>query len=241
MNGILNKASNIIYNGSPVKKCIMNGTIVWPSEDPNALDSITVNANASYTATSFTPTVTYNPKGQGGVVPAEQKGVTWSITSGSTYASINASTGVVTINTKTWGKAITISATSTYDSSIVGTATMTINNSNKQTPASSAGAIIGKLTGHRVTVYGLFPNNNSHRVWAGPNADQGKYVEWASGGTKYKYRGVDVYLQTVTNVTFYGSGGYTTVNYKSGVSICRWGGKYLISTTLSDITSKVDY
>lgn len=239
MNGILNKASNVIYNGSPVQKCIMNGIIVWPTEDTNGLGSITVNANESYTATSFTPTVTYNPKVHGGFVPDEQKGVTWSITSGSTYASINASTGVVTINTRTWGNEITISATSTYDSSIVGTATVTINNSNKQTPSTKGADTIGTVSKTAVNAYGLFPNNSSHKVWIGPNDIQGSSVTWPSGGTKYKYRGVDVYLQTVktdfTGVTNRGA------NYKRGVPICKWGGKYLISKTLSDITSKLDY
>lgn len=236
MKVILNTASNVIYNGSPVQKCIMNGIIVWPSEDPNGLGSITVNADESYTATSFTPTVTYNPKGQGGVVPDEQKGVTWSITSGSTYASINASTGVVTINTRTWGNVITIAATSTYDSSIVGTATVTINNSNKQTPASSAGPTITGAP-NLGNVYGLFPNNSSHRVWMGVNSTQGSSLDFSSG-TKYRYRGVDVYLQKSSKAFSNIDAG---ANYKNGVSICRWAGKYLISKNTSDLTSKVDY
>ena len=236
---ILNNANNIIYSGSYVDKCIMDGVIVWPSEDPNGLGSITVNANASYTATSFTPTVTYNPKAAGGIVPDEQKGVTWSITSGGTYASINASTGVVTINTRTWANEITISATSTYDSSIVGTATVTINNSKKQTPSTSGADTIGEVSMMAENAYGLFPNNSSHKVWIGANSTQGTSVTWPSGGTKYKYRGVDVYLQTVKTI-FIGAT-LRGANYKNGVSVCKWGEEYLISKTLSDLTSKVDY
>jgi hypothetical protein len=83
----------------------MNGiAIVIPGADfsGNNLGSVTflensdvtgiaITANSSYSGTTFTPTATYTPAN------TLQQGCTWSIISGGSYATIDSSTGVVTI------------------------------------------------------------------------------------------------------------------------------------------------
>lgn len=82
--------------------------------------AIAIAMNASYSGTTFTPSITYTPTN------SNKKGVTWSITSGGTYATINATTGVVTILSTANASNITIQAVSNYDNSIVATATTTV-------------------------------------------------------------------------------------------------------------------
>lgn len=85
-----------------------------------AITGLSINANASYSGQSFTPTITYTP------LTTNQKGVTWSIIAGSTYATINANSGVVTILSTANASNITIQAVSNSDSSIVATATTSV-------------------------------------------------------------------------------------------------------------------
>ena len=82
--------------------------------------AIAIAMNASYSGTTFTPSITYTPTN------SNKKGVTWSITAGGTYATINATTGVVTILSTANASNITIQAVSNYDSSIVATATTAV-------------------------------------------------------------------------------------------------------------------
>lgn len=82
--------------------------------------AIEIAMNASYSGTTFTPSITYTPTN------SNKKGVTWSITAGGTYATINATTGVVTILSTANASSITIQAVSNYDSSIVATATTAV-------------------------------------------------------------------------------------------------------------------
>ena len=82
--------------------------------------AIAITINASYSGTTFTPLIAYTPSN------SNKKGVTWSITAGGTYATINATTGVVTILSAANASSITIQAVSTYDSSIIATATTSV-------------------------------------------------------------------------------------------------------------------
>lgn len=81
---------------------------------------LTINANSSYTGTFFTPTVSYIP------VATNQQGVTWSLSAGSDYASIDATTGVVTIKSGANANNITIVATSSYNNTIVASKTVAV-------------------------------------------------------------------------------------------------------------------
>lgn len=81
---------------------------------------LTINANSSYTGTSFAPTISYTP------VATNQQGVTWSLSSGDTYASIDATTGVVTIKSGANANNITIVATSSYNNTIVASKTVAV-------------------------------------------------------------------------------------------------------------------
>ena len=96
-----------------------NITVTYPTE-PVPLTALAINAESSYTGIEFTPTVTYTPSN------TTQTGVTWSITSGGEYATINSSTGVVTIDDEADSDSITITATSTENSSITATKNVTV-------------------------------------------------------------------------------------------------------------------
>lgn len=74
-------------------------------ESPDSISGVTANFN-----------IVYNPAN----AKNEQKGVTWSIVSGSQYASIN-NEGVLTIDKSANNSHITIKAVSNYDSSKVAT------------------------------------------------------------------------------------------------------------------------
>lgn len=81
---------------------------------------LTINCNSSYTGTTFTPTVAYIP------IATNQQGVTWSLSAGSDYASIDATTGVVTIKSGANANNITIVATSSYNNTIVASKTVAV-------------------------------------------------------------------------------------------------------------------
>ena len=85
-----------------------------------AIQGMTMNINSTYSGQSFTPTITYTP------LTTNQKGVTWSITSGTSFATINSTTGLVTILSGASSSSITIQAVSIYDSSIIATGTTSI-------------------------------------------------------------------------------------------------------------------
>ena len=65
-------------------------------------------------------TVTYHPAN------TSQKGCVWSVESGSEYASIDASTGVLTIKSGASANNVVIRVTSTYDSAVTVTKTVTV-------------------------------------------------------------------------------------------------------------------
>jgi hypothetical protein len=85
-----------------------------------SITGITISCENSYSETSFKPTITYTP------VNTSQVGVTWSLTSGSQYASINSNTGEVTINSGVTNQSITIQAVSIYDNTITTTKQVTV-------------------------------------------------------------------------------------------------------------------
>lgn len=111
---------------------------VTPLQDMN-VTALTISAN-DIIGLQGQPNVAYTP------VATNQKGVTWSITTGSDYATINSSTGLITVlKTATTAQSITIKAVSNYDSSIV--ATKTINVTYKETVDSlDAINILGALS-----------------------------------------------------------------------------------------------
>lgn len=85
-----------------------------------AVTGIAINMNAGYSGQSFQPSIVYTPS------TTNQKGVTWSITSGGTYATIDATTGLVTILSNANANSITVKAVSNYDNTIIATATTAV-------------------------------------------------------------------------------------------------------------------
>jgi len=83
------------------------------------LTGISINGDDTIVGTEGTYTVTYTPTN------ASHQNVTWSITSGSEYASINSSTGVVTLTNLADNSSVTITATSVEYPSISASKTIT--------------------------------------------------------------------------------------------------------------------
>lgn len=94
---------------------------VTPEEDVE-LESMSINGDSAINNedNSATYAVAYTPSN------TNQKGVTWSIESGGTYATINASTGVVTVLSGASSSQVVIKATSTQNNSITATKTITV-------------------------------------------------------------------------------------------------------------------
>lgn len=84
-----------------------------------ALQSISIEQSGSYTGRKLTMSVTYQP------FNTTQIGVTWSIVSGGSYASITPS-GVLTIDSTANASQVTVQATSTVNSSITATTTLVL-------------------------------------------------------------------------------------------------------------------
>lgn len=81
---------------------------------------ITINANSSYTGVSAQLSATYEP------FNTNQKGVTWEIISGGSYARIHANTGLLTILEGANASQVTVKATSTFNPSITATKTIAV-------------------------------------------------------------------------------------------------------------------
>lgn len=97
----------------------------------DTLDSIAISGDSSVVGTSANYDVTYSPEG------TIRTGVTWSIESGSEYASIT-SGGVLSILEGASANTVTIKATSTYDSSVYVTMDVTVTYFNGITFEDSA-------------------------------------------------------------------------------------------------------
>lgn len=81
---------------------------------------ITINANSSYMGITAELSATYEP------FNTSQKGVAWEITSGGSYASIDANTGILTIKENANASQVTVKATSTFNLNISAAATFTV-------------------------------------------------------------------------------------------------------------------
>lgn len=81
---------------------------------------ISIVADSSYTGVMAELSVNYEP------FNTSQKGVKWEITSGSSFAGIDANTGVLTIRNGANGSQITVKATSVYNSSIAATKAISV-------------------------------------------------------------------------------------------------------------------
>lgn len=84
-----------------------------------ALQSISIEQSGSYTSRTLLMSVTYQP------FNTTQIGVSWSIVSGSNYATISAN-GVLTIDSSADASQVVVQATSTANSSITATTTLTL-------------------------------------------------------------------------------------------------------------------
>ena len=133
--------------------------------------SVTAGGNATYTCTA-----TYNDNTTASVTP------TWTITSGSSYASINSSTGVLTANGTATQRSVTIQASYSYNGS---TQTMTKNvtiNTKSVTISFNANGGTVSPTSQSYTAYGTYGSLPT------PTAPTGyTFAGWftdANGGTQ---------------------------------------------------------
>lgn len=89
--------------------------------EDESLSAINIVGKDNIEGKTVTYTVSYIP------VNSSQRGVTWSITAGSDYASIDSATGILTIkSTTTTAQSVTIRATSTVNASIFATKTISV-------------------------------------------------------------------------------------------------------------------
>ena len=92
---------------------------VTPASIVNLL-GLSISGPSTVTGTEAHFDAVYNPSN------TTQRGVTWSVESGSTYASINASSGVLTVLSGASNASVTIKATSNANPSIAATKTIAV-------------------------------------------------------------------------------------------------------------------
>lgn len=83
--------------------------------DDVPIQAISINAPSTFVGIEIEPTIVYTP------LNTTQRGVTWSIVNGSAYATIDSSTGKITILSGTNNNNITVKAASTVDTDIEAT------------------------------------------------------------------------------------------------------------------------
>ena len=88
------------------------------SQEAGAAHLQDLDVNGPTTVNNSSNTATYTAVYIPSNTPSTEQGVTWSIVSGSAYASINSSTGVLTVLPGANNAAVKILATSTYDTSL---------------------------------------------------------------------------------------------------------------------------
>lgn len=150
-----------------------------------AVTGITINGALAAEGMTSLYTVTYHPAN------TSQKGCVWSVESGSEYASIDASTGVLTIKSGASANNVVIRVTSTYDSAVTVTKTVTVT--YKETVDELTGiSIIGEsevgLDGSPFSI--SYPPENTSR----------KGVVWSVvSGSQYASIDRDGYLTVVAD------------------------------------------
>ena len=111
--GVSNQSITIlaksVYNNEITATKTVNITYY---QNVDILESISIIGSSTVEGKTSTYTVMYNPEN------TIKTGVTWSIHSGSNYASIDANTGVLTIGSTANNNSVTIRATSTQEPSI---------------------------------------------------------------------------------------------------------------------------
>lgn len=98
--------------------------------------AISIIANDYYVGTKYALAVQYTP------LKTSNRGVKWTITSGSEYAAIDASTGVITIFESANMSPVTVKATSLYTNSVYDTKTIQLL---YKRAADATASTIGKL------------------------------------------------------------------------------------------------
>ena len=106
---------NISFSDTNLGQVTLSGNIPIVSIGINGPDNVTNKANF---------TVAYNPKS------TTERGVVWSVISGSQYATINSSTGELSVLSGASNNSVTIRVTSTSDNSIYAEKTVTVTNTN---------------------------------------------------------------------------------------------------------------
>lgn len=95
--------------------------------DPVSVENISLEENiSSYIGPKFRLAVDFTP------IDTTERGITWNITSGSQYATIDTSTGEVTVLTGANANTITVKATSTSDPSINATKNIVVTYYEKE-------------------------------------------------------------------------------------------------------------
>lgn len=132
---------------------------------------IVINGSDSVTGLSSIYTVGYTP------VTTSQKGVNWSVTSGSEYASID-STGLLTIKEGANANSVTIEAVSTFNNTVIATKTVAVTYNNS----------VNELTSISISEDTSFSELNKRKVSVVYNPANSAYkgVTWSiTSGNSY--------------------------------------------------------
>lgn len=114
------KATSTVDNSIVATK---NITVTYVAA-PILLTALSISGSDTVTGTTSQYSVGYTPSN------TTQQGVTWSITSGSQYATIDANTGLLTILSGANASAVTIKATSAVNNTITATKNVTVTYDN---------------------------------------------------------------------------------------------------------------
>ena len=93
-------------------------------ETVDELTSISIVGNDTVEASTYQFEIAYNP------VNTSKKGVTWSVTSGNAYASIDSSTGKLTVLSGAKNSSVTIKAVSNFDAEITASKNLIVTGTN---------------------------------------------------------------------------------------------------------------
>ena len=108
------------------------------------IEGLEIVHESSYSGTSAQLSVRYTPS------YTSQRGITWSMVSGDSYASINAVTGIVTILEGASSNTITVRATSTADASIYAGASFAVTYNPAPVYATGLAVTLGQPVDNRI-------------------------------------------------------------------------------------------
>lgn len=210
MEGANNSAVTIkavsTFNGEITATKSINVTY---KETVEELTSISIVGNTAISGQNYQFSIAYTP------VNSAYKGITWSITKGSTYATINQLTGLLTILSGANNSEVTVKATSTHDNTIMATKDITVT--------------YAEINWDLSKVWGAIDIEPSNLPNLMNTNDCGLYVEFANDSENLEVQGKNVVFTNnglVPDHT-YVDNSLSLFEYAKGSSVCfGWCGLY---------------